>query len=197
METKKPRYAEIVEKVKQANPTASNSDLAKLISSEIKLGLPKPEPLVPMNTGKEITEEIRFFAKNVAQRRKGLLVQFVRPGQPKLIGANVNLQAGTINNIYSKQPPVGALVAFMNGIDIFIGWSKYNQAHEVVAFTKRDATLIGIMRALTDGLKPGPDGCYVTREGIAVPSIINKAVEPFASRAAAYFKCAVKNVDFV
>ena len=63
METKKPRYAEIVEKVKQANPTASNSDLAKLISSEIKLGLPKPEPLVPMNTVKKLLRKSDFSPK--------------------------------------------------------------------------------------------------------------------------------------
>ena len=196
MEKKQSRYHRIIARVKKDNPSVNNSELSKLIANEIKKVMPvdKGEPLEPMNTTNKITDPIRTQANNISGRRKGLLVQFIRSKRPELVGAVINLQAGKIDKVYSKSPPIGALVAFTDGPEIVLGWSKYNKAKEVAAFTKKDATLIAIVRALTDGVKDNGNGCYVTSSDVIIPKAIDKEINAFAARASTYFGGSFRNV---
>lgn len=206
MEKKQLRYREVITRVKRDNLSANNNELSRLIADEIKKAMPADEGelLEPMNTTNKITDKIRAQAGDISNRKKGLLVQFVRAKKPELISAAINLQTGKIAKVYSKSPPIGALVAFADGPDILFGWSKYNFAKdengvqlEKEPFTKKDATLIAIMRALTDGVKGSGNGYFVTNSDVIIPKVIDKETGSFVARTLAYFNGQLKNVSFI
>jgi len=196
MEKSQNKRQEIVDEVIASNPQASKAELSKMINERLRKLLPKAEPLVPLRLEDKVTAGIRYQAEQIA-RRKELVVRFVRPGKPKLKGAVVNFEANTIKKIHARTDPIGALVAFREGAEILFGWSKYYKAKEDVPFTKKNATLIAIMRALTDGVVPDAAGYYKTSAGSALPKCISKEVDNFATRALKYYKSKFKNLDLM
>jgi len=196
-------HSDIVAEVKAENPQAENGELAKLINDRLKaanLTKEREKPVLePVNTSQQLTGQLKGQAENIS-KRKNLMVQFVRPKGTKTIGATINFMADDvrkIKKIVARKSPVGALVAFLDGPDIIIGWSKRHPSEETEPFTKKDATLIAIMRGLTDGIKANEAGFYETSSGRALPRAINKAVETFAKRASAYFKGEFRNIEFI
>ncbi len=196
MQKNQQKRKEIVERIIMGNPQASKEELSKMINEGLRELQPPAEPLVPLGLEDKITDDIRQQAEQIA-RRKELVVKFVRPGKPKLKGAVVNFEANTIKKVYVRSDPIGAVVAFKNGPKLFFGWSKYYKAKENVPFTKRSATLIAIMRALTDSVIPDAAGFYKTPSGTALPKCISKEVDNFATRALKYFRSKFENLDLM
>jgi len=193
------KHSDIVAEVRLENPAANNGELAKLVNERIRAleGRSDKPVLEPINTTVELSPQVKAHAENVAQR-KNILIQFVRPKGRKIIGANVNFVSEDIKKIFARKAPVGALVAFRDGADIVVGWSKRHNTEEPAPFMKKDATLIAIMRGLTDGIKGNPIGFYETSSGRALPRAINKALDGFATRALAYFKKGeFKNLELI
>jgi len=202
------KHADIVAEVKAENPAADSRELSKLINDRIRATEDTNDApiLEPLNPTEPLTPRIKGQAENIS-KRKQLMVEFVRPKGRKILGATVNFVSGKIDEVTARKAPVGALVAFLEGDEIVVGWSKYYKpvrdekgsitTGETAPFTKRDATIIAIMRALTDIIKGNSAGYYETGAGRALPRAINKALEPFARRASAYFKGEFKNLDFV
>ena len=206
MQENQKKRQEIVDEVITSNPQASKAELSKMINTRLRELLPEAEPLVPLRLEDKITDGVRYQAEQIA-KRKELVVRFVRPGKPKLKGAFINFEANTIKNVMARSNPVGALVAFRIGPDIFFGWSKYYKpvrdengkitAGETEPFTKKGATLIAIMRALTDGVVGDAAGYYKTSAGAPLPKCISKEVDSFATRALKYYKSKFKNLDLL
>lgn len=202
------KHADIVAEVKAENPAAEPKELAKLVNDRIRSenGSKTKPVLAPLNPSSELSPSIRGQAENISERDK-LMVEFIRPKGEVVLGAKVNFVSGDIKKVTGRKAPVGALVAFTQGPKIMVGWSKYYKpvrdndgkitTGETEPFTKKDATLIAIMRALTDGIKGNVAGYYETSSGRALPRAINKAIDPFAKRAAAYFKREFENLDFI
>jgi len=192
------KQSDVVAEVKAENPQADNKELAKLVSDRLKAlnGTDENKPVLePINTTTALSGSIREQAEKISKRRN-LIIQFVRPKGTKTIGATVNFVTNEINKITSRKAPIGALVAFLDGKDVIIGWSKRHSTEETEPFMKKDATLIAVMRGLTDGIRANNAGFYETSSGRALPRSINKAVDRFAERASAYFKSGFKNVKF-
>ena len=147
----------------------------------------KPEP---ESTFGKITDEIRTEAKSLQEG--GIFIsKFVRFSEPVLSKVSVCIDSNCLSKTFTKGKPVGVLVAFLKERKILIGWSVYNKNHEVVPFTKKDATRIAILRALTDGIlttKSDSGGhILLTKSDAHIPGVIGKEFSKFLTRARKYY----------
>lgn len=153
----------------------------------------KPEPVEkpePEGTFGKITDKIRAEAKSLQEG--GIFIsKFVRLSEPKLSKVSVCIDSNCLSKTFAKGTPVGVLVAFLKERKILVGWSVYNRNHEVVPFTKKDATRIAILRALTDGIltTKSDSGRYIllTKSDAHIPEVIGKEFPEFLTRARKYY----------
>jgi hypothetical protein len=151
----------------------------------------KPEP---EGTFGKITDKIREEAKSL-QEGGIFITEFIRTSEPRLNKVSVCIDSNCLSKTFVKGKPVGALVAFMKGRKILVGWSFYNKNHEVATFTRKDAVRIAILRGLTDGLlttkSDSGNPIVLTTSNTHIPRIVGKEIPKFIDRARKYYRRAM------
>lgn len=161
-----------------------------------------PEPL-----GLEITQDHTKRATEILKsgtKDNRVLVRYIRDeGRDVRVIArdeNGNIKSYTKKD---KGEPYGVLVAFKEGNDVYIGWSKRNGGYiigedpktgkkiwvseEPLRFTKKDALWVAVLRALRDKIAKPDDGPYQTSKGTPIPRQIARRMDKFIARTEKYF----------
>ncbi len=144
----------------------------------------------PENTFAKITDEVRSEAESMCEG--GIFIaKFIRPSGPTLNKVSICIDSKYLSKTFKKGAPAGVLVAFQKDRKILVGWSSYNQSHEIVPFTKKDAVRIAVLRALTDEVLITKSGNgeykYLTKSEAHIPRIIGKELLKFVDRARKYY----------
>lgn len=170
-----------------------------------------PEPL-GVNVNQEHMEKAAKILKS-GTRDNRVLVKYLRDKgrEVRLVGKdeNGNLKTYTTTD---KGEPYGVLVAFKDGNDVFVGWSKRNSgyaigedsqtgkkiwvAEEPLRFTKKDALWVAVLRALTDKITKPEGEAYQTSKKTVIPRQIARQLDKFVARAEKYFGQTPRNLDY-
>lgn len=161
-----------------------------------------PEPL-----GVETTQEQMKKAAEVLKsgtRDNRVLVRYIRD-EGRDVRVVARGEAGGIQTFTKKDKgePYGVLVAFKDGNDVYIGWSKRNGGYtigedpktgkkiwvseEPLRFTKKDALWVAALRALTDTVVKPDGGPYQTSKSTPIPRQIARKMDKFIARTEKYF----------
>jgi len=218
------KFLDLVEQIKKDFPVSNYASeetakaiwAAKVKSAIAEINAGQPEDLSgtnPMGIEVEVDfDKLRAEAEALikANREDKLLVsQFVRPGKRELAKTITDVEAGKVYKKFKRNAPVGALVAFLVGDTLLIGWSKYNEAKQLVIeaegkkvlknkeslpFSKKTAVLTGVMRGLVDKICPNGKDNYMTGEDKHIPKAIAKDMAGFVERVEKYFGRQAVNV---
>jgi len=194
----KSKHSDLVERIKGYYPKEEwNTKIKAAITAKMKNAVVNVSSTNPMGIDEDITvitvDKARDEALKIIKSGK-MISKFVRPGKRKLSKVITDTETGDVYKKFRRNAPIGALVAFMNDGNLFVGWSKYNKNNEVLPFSKKIAIETAVMRGLLDNIYPyGPDG-YTTTTGQYVPKLIVKDIPDFITRIEKVFERRVDNV---
>jgi len=191
---RKPKYADLIEKIKKENPKDQwNVKIKAAIAEEVKNNPVNTSSADPMGISNLVHSISREKASEIA--KSGMVIsQFVRPGKRELSEVIIHPVAGRVYRKFRRNPPIGVLVALVFGDKLLIGWSKYNKNKEILAFSKKTAVETAVMRAFVDRIYPYGPSDYKTAEGQYIPRLITKDITNFLKRVEGAFTRKASNV---
>jgi len=202
--SRKSKYTDLIEEIKRDNPADQwNIKIKAAIAEKTKSEPVDNSTTDPMGiNGHTISafasiDVVREEAKKIVESSRkdnNLISQFVRPGKKKLSKVITDTENGEVYKKFRRNPPVGALVAFINNENLLVGWSKYNKGKEILPFSKKTAVETAVMRGLLDRVYPHGPYDYVTASAQYIPKAVAKEMVKFVNRVEKFFARTVDNI---